>query len=84
MVLPAPATGETTASDSGVPRAARTRSTETAAKRNASAAAEWGVVGHGQQVALESRDFRDHRHAVDNRRILPASDLTPAEGQHIS
>ena len=85
MLLPAPPTGETTASDSGAPRAARMRSTETAAKRNASAAAEWGssAMGNGSPLA-KGRDFRDHRHAIDNRRILPASDLTPAEGQRIS
>ena len=54
MVLPAPVTGDTTASDSGAPRAARMRSTETAAKRNASAAAEWASSAMGNRSPLKA------------------------------
>ena len=48
------------ASDSGAPRAARIPSTETATKRNASAAAEWASSAMGNRSPLKP-GFRDHR-----------------------
>ena len=88
------ARGETKTSDSRGPRSARIRSTDPAAKRNASATAECGsaLIGNPRVgcpvrpqclFCFEGRNLADQRHTVERRGILPVNEALPAAGPYV-